>query len=188
LRPTSQVLSRQIIPTTHCGSYRSEDNSQPLKHVARLTDLSEKPQQNQDGRTNGRDTDADAGRCDAAAETLEKQYPSLRGEVIEYIENRNLIDAVLLVHCNAIIGKHMDADRLIAALWDIGMLSDSALQADKTLRIVRVALHAVAGNVDSAISDLVAIDKNAMTLGIAEIILPILLPLPRFCCAALTDL
>ena len=31
----------------------------------------------------------------------------------------------------------------------------------------------MAGNIDSAISDLVAIDKNAMTLGIAEIILPI---------------
>jgi hypothetical protein len=53
------------------------------------------------------------------------------------------------------------------------MLSDSALLADKTLAIVRVALHAVAGNVDTAISELVAIDKNAMTIGIARIVLPI---------------
>ena len=117
--------------------------------------------------------DAVAGRCATAAATLDNQYPSLRGEVIEYIENRDLIDAVLLSHCNAITGKRADADRLIAALWDTGMLADSALLADKTLAIVRVALHAVEGNVDTAISELRAIDKNSMTLGIAEIILPI---------------
>ena len=43
------------MPTTHCGSYCSEENAQPLKHVPRLTDLSEKWQQNQVGRLNGRD-------------------------------------------------------------------------------------------------------------------------------------
>jgi ribosomal protein S10 len=117
--------------------------------------------------------DAVAGRCAAAAETLQNQYPSLRGEVIEYIESSDLIDAVLLSHCNAITGKQADAERLIAALWETGMLSDSALQANKTLAIVRVALHAVAGNIDTAISELVAIDKNAMTIGIARIVLPI---------------
>ncbi len=117
--------------------------------------------------------DAVAGRCATAAETLENQYPSLRGEVIEYIENNDLIDAVLLSHCNAITGKQADAERLIAALWDTGMLSDSALLANKTLAIVRVALHAVAGDIDTAISELVAIDKDSMTLGIARIVLPI---------------
>ena len=117
--------------------------------------------------------DAVAGRCAAAAETLDNQYPSLRGEVIEYIENSDLIDAVLLIHCNAITGKRKDADRLTAALWDTGMLSDSALQRDKTLAIVRVAYHAVAGNVDKAVAELVAIDKDSMTLGISPIILPI---------------
>jgi TolB-like protein/Tfp pilus assembly protein PilF len=117
--------------------------------------------------------DAVAGRCDVAAETLETQYPSLRGEVIEYIENSDLIDAILLIHCNSLIGKRADADRLTAALWDTGMLSDSALQADKRLAIVRVAFHSVTGEVDKAISDLVAIDRDSMTLGIAEIILPI---------------
>jgi hypothetical protein len=53
------------------------------------------------------------------------------------------------------------------------MLSNSALQANKTLAIVRVALHAVEGNVDTAISELSAIDKDSMTLGISPIILPI---------------
>jgi TolB-like protein/Tfp pilus assembly protein PilF len=117
--------------------------------------------------------DAVAGRCDDAAETLDNQYPSLRGEVIEYIENNDLIDAVLLIHCNAINGNRADADRLATALWDSDMLSDSALQADKELAIVRVAFHAVAGNVDAAISDLVAIDRDSMPLGIAEIVLPV---------------
>jgi tetratricopeptide (TPR) repeat protein len=117
--------------------------------------------------------DAVAGRCDDAAKMLDNQYPSLRGEVIEYIENSDLIDAVLLAHCNAITGRTADADRLIAALWDTGMLSDRALQSDKTLAIVRVAFHAVAGHIDTAISELVAIDTDSMTLGIAEIVLPI---------------
>jgi hypothetical protein len=53
------------------------------------------------------------------------------------------------------------------------MLSDRALQSDKTLAIVRVAFHAVAGHIDTAISELVAIDTDSMTLGIAEIVLPI---------------
>jgi TolB-like protein len=117
--------------------------------------------------------DAVAGRCADAAATLENQYPSLRGEVIEYIEDRNLMEAVLLVHCNAVTGRQADADRLTAALWDTGMLSDSALQADKTLSIVRVALHAVNGNPDEAIADLVAIDRDSMTLGIVPVVLPI---------------
>jgi TolB-like protein/ribosomal protein S10 len=117
--------------------------------------------------------DAVAGRCDEAARTLDNQYPSLRGEVIEYIEDSDLIDAILLSHCKAITGEQTDTERLIAALWDSGMLSDSALQANKTLAIVRVALHAVDGNLDAAISDLVAIDRESMTLGIAPIVLPI---------------
>lgn len=117
--------------------------------------------------------DAVAGRYDIAATTLETQYPSLRGEVIEYIENSDLIDAVLLAHCNAVLGKTRDAERLIAALWDSGMLSERALKSDKTLPIVRVALHAVEGNVSAAITELVAIDKDSMTLNVAQIILPI---------------
>ncbi|MCH7637655.1 MAG: hypothetical protein IIA12_08330 [Proteobacteria bacterium] len=117
--------------------------------------------------------DAVAGRCDDAAGTLDNLYPSLRGEVIDYIENGDLIDAVLLIHCNAITGKRKDADRLTAALWETGMLSDSALQRDKTLAIVRIAYHAVAGNVDKAVAELLAIDKESMTLGISPIILPI---------------
>ena len=55
LLPESQVLSHQIIPASHCGSRRSEDNPKPLKHVPRLTDFPEKWQQNQAERINGRD-------------------------------------------------------------------------------------------------------------------------------------
>ena len=45
--------------TANCGSYRSEDNAQPLKHVPRLTDHSEKKQQNHARRINGRDRGID---------------------------------------------------------------------------------------------------------------------------------
>ena len=117
--------------------------------------------------------DAVAGRCDVAAEALETQFPSLRGEVIEYIETNDLIDAILLIHCNSLIGKQADADRLAAALWESGMLSDSVLQADRTLAIVRVAYHSVTGNVEQAVSELVAIDRDSMILGFAAIVLPI---------------
>ncbi|MDX1405751.1 MAG: tetratricopeptide repeat protein, partial [Woeseiaceae bacterium] len=117
--------------------------------------------------------DAVAGRCADAAETLDRQFPSLRGEVIEYIENNDLIDAILLIHCDKKIGKQADAKRLSAALWDTGMLSDSALQADKTLPIVRVAFYAVTGEVDKATSELAKIDRESMTLGITAITLPI---------------
>ncbi len=51
----SQVLGCQIASTTYGGSYSSKNNSQPLKHVSRLSDHSEKKQQNQAGPINGRD-------------------------------------------------------------------------------------------------------------------------------------
>ena len=117
--------------------------------------------------------DAVAGRYDVAAATLDTQYPSLRGEVIEYIENVDLINTILLAYCNKQLGNQQDADRLLTALRDTGMLSDQELKSNRTLPIVRVALHAVEGNIDAAIADLAAIDKASMTLGVAEIILPI---------------
>lgn len=117
--------------------------------------------------------DAVAGRYDVAATTLETQYPSLRGEVIDYIGLDDLMNAILLAYCDGVLGKKQDADRLIRALWDTGMLSDKSLKSNRSLPIVRVALHAVEGNVDAAVADLVAIDKASMTLGVAEIILPI---------------
>jgi len=60
--------------------------------------------------------DAVAGDCASAVTTLEHQYPSLKGEVIEYIDGYDLINAVLLAHCNAASGNTSESKRLTGAL------------------------------------------------------------------------
>lgn len=117
--------------------------------------------------------DAVAGRCGDAAVALETQLPSLKGEVLEYVDRGDLMDAVLLAYCNEVIGKGQEKDRLIGALLASSLLSDKALNADRTLKIVRVAVHSVAGDVPSALVDLNSIDRDAMPIGAAKIVLPV---------------
>lgn len=108
--------------------------------------------------------DAVADRCVDAVPTLENQFPSLKGEVIEYLDNVDLMNAALLAHCKSAIGNNREMKRLVGVLLASRLLSDQALTTDISLRLVRVAVHAVGGDIPSALADLNAIDRDAMPL------------------------
>ncbi len=117
--------------------------------------------------------DSIVDRCDAAISTLERQYPSLKGETLEYMDNQDMIDAVLLAHCNSVTGNRREAERLIGALLASGLISDKAIQTNRELGLVRVAAHAVAGDISTAISELEGIEFESMPLAISAIALPV---------------
>jgi TolB-like protein/Tfp pilus assembly protein PilF len=117
--------------------------------------------------------DAVADRCVDAVPALENQFPSLKGEVIEYLDNVDLMNAALLAHCNSAIGDIREMKRLVGALLASRLLSDQALTTDISLRLVRVAVHAVGGDIPSALADLNAIDRDAMPLSAGGITLPV---------------
>jgi TolB-like protein len=117
--------------------------------------------------------DALRGRCDAAVITLERQYPSLKGEVIEYLDGSDLINAVLLAHCYANTGNQSDSNRLTSALIASDPLSRKAVEASPSRRLVRVATLAVARDVPSAIAELETIDMENSVIMISPIALPV---------------
>lgn len=117
--------------------------------------------------------DSIVDRCDATISTLERQYPSLKGETLEYLDNQDMIDAVLLAHCNSDVGNRREAERLIGALLASGLISDKAIQTNRELGLVRVAAHAVAGDIPTAIAELEEIDFENMPLAISAIALPV---------------
>ena len=111
--------------------------------------------------------------CRGAVATLERQYPSLRGEVIEYIANGEVLDAVLLSHCYSLDGNEAQASRLIDALLSSDNLSDKAIEVSPSTMLTRVAALAVAGQVDEALALLKSVDMNNMPLSGSVIALPI---------------
>jgi TolB-like protein/cytochrome c-type biogenesis protein CcmH/NrfG len=117
--------------------------------------------------------EAIAGRCEASIAVLESQYPSLKGEIIEYMDNDDLLDAVLLAHCNAETGNAPESLRLTRALLTSDLLSADALRAAPGLKLVRTAALAVAGDKRAALDGIAAIDISTMPLAISKIALPI---------------
>jgi tetratricopeptide (TPR) repeat protein len=117
--------------------------------------------------------DAISGRCAAAISVLEDQYPSLKGEIIEYLDNEDMMDAVLLAHCNAETGNVDESERLTRALLSSDLLSEVALRAAPGLNLVRIAAQAVAGDKAGALKHLAAIDIKSVPLAISKIALPI---------------
>lgn len=112
-------------------------------------------------------------RCDEAIGTLERQYPSLKAETIEYLDAGDLINAVLLAHCNSTTGKRKEADRLIAALLASGLISEQAIETNRFLRLVRIAAYSVGGEAARALAELEQIDPEEMPLAISPIALPV---------------
>lgn len=114
-----------------------------------------------------------AERCEKTVTTLERQYPSLKGEIISYLDAPDLIDAALLAHCQAALGEHDESDRLSRLLLDSEVLSDDALKSRPGLALVRVALHAIAGNSVAAVAELETMDASEMPLAISTLALPV---------------
>jgi tetratricopeptide (TPR) repeat protein len=117
--------------------------------------------------------EAAAGNCSSSISILQQQYPSLKGEIIEYMDGEDLLDAVLLAHCNAETGNSTESRRLTRALLDSNLLSGSALVASPARRLVRIAALAVAGDKSTALSELSTIDITTMPVAISKMGLPI---------------
>lgn len=117
--------------------------------------------------------DALRDRCDATVSTLERQYPSLKGEVIEYLDGSDMINAVLLAHCYAKTGNRSDSARLTSALIASDPLSEKAVETNPAVRLIRVSAHAVARDVQRAITELEAIDMDNSIIMISPITLPV---------------
>jgi tetratricopeptide (TPR) repeat protein len=118
-------------------------------------------------------SDALAGNCRSAIRTLERQYPSLKGEVIAYLDAGDSGDAVLLAHCNNVVGNEIEAQRLISTLLAAEVLSDEAVRQNPALRIVRVAARAVGGDVAAALTELALMDPDKAPLAITSVGLPV---------------
>jgi TolB-like protein/Tfp pilus assembly protein PilF len=116
---------------------------------------------------------ASGNRCSSSVAVLEQQYPSLKGEIIEYMDGDDLLDAVLLAHCYRELGNVAESQRLTRALLNSDLLSASALIAAPGLRLVRVAALAVAGDKSTALHELSTFDITGMPLAISKINLPI---------------
>lgn len=117
--------------------------------------------------------EAVSGNCKAAVATLERQYPSLKGEVIEYMDAPDLINAVLLAHCNKEVGRDKESARLTNALFASDLISGKALQFRPGLKLVRVGLHAVAGDRETALAELERIDPDDAPVAISALALPV---------------
>lgn len=112
-------------------------------------------------------------KCAASVPILERQYPSLRGEVLHYVDQSDLGNAVLLAHCYQQTNKGQDSERLLNALLTSKQLSDDAVRSVPPLRLVRIAALAVAGRIEDARAELRTLDVDRMPLAISSIALPV---------------
>lgn len=109
----------------------------------------------------------------SAISTLERQFPSLRGETIEYLDAGDAINAVLLAHCYSQAGQTDDANRLISALLTSRVLSDESVASIPGLAMTRAAAFAVVGDIDKAEEILQWVDQDRMPPKLTPIALPI---------------
>lgn len=110
--------------------------------------------------------------CRSSISVLERQYPSLKAEVINYLAARDVIDAVLLAHCYREASDAPQSGRLIAALLASDNLSEKALASFPSLRLTRVAALAVAERGEEAVELLGSLNYDELTVVISKIPLP----------------
>lgn len=110
--------------------------------------------------------------CRSSIAVLERQYPSLKAEVINYLDSTDIIDAVLLAHCYRETGNAPESGRLIAALLASDSLSDRALASFPSLRLARVAALAVAERGGEAVELLGSLNYDELPVVISQIPLP----------------
>lgn len=112
---------------------------------------------------------AKAGNCDRTVTLLEDLYPSLKGEVIEYMDPGDYQDATLLAHCNAVINRPDEAKRLaqmVLVSQDSGEVANGWFS---NRHIILAAAHAVAGNVDEALTALGEAKALGQFLGVSPL-------------------
>lgn len=109
----------------------------------------------------------------SAIGTLERQYPSLRGEVLDYLAAEDMMDAVLLAYCYRQIGDTLASARVSGMLLASDQLSQEMVENLPIRRIVRIGALAVNGQSGQAINELGRLDSNTMPIGMGSLALPI---------------
>lgn len=111
--------------------------------------------------------------CKSAVGILERQYPSLQAEVINYLATEDVMDAVLLAWCYDRAMNANQSRRLIAALLDSDTLSADAMNARPDLKLHRIAALSVVGRTDEAITMLEGLDVAEMPVALTKLGLPV---------------
>ena len=114
-----------------------------------------------------------AGDYPTAINTLERQYPSLRGEVLNYLATEDMMDAVLLAYCYMKVGDTSASARVSNMLLASELLSEEMVENLPIRRIVRIGALTVNGQIDKAIGELERLDLNSMPIAIGSLALPI---------------
>jgi len=104
---------------------------------------------------------------------LERQYPSLRGEVLEYLATEDMMDAVLLAYCYMKVGDTSTSARVSGMLLASDLLTEQMVENIPIRRIVRIGALAVNGQNDKALGELGNLDKNTMPIAVGSLALPI---------------
>ena len=107
---------------------------------------------------------AKTGACEKSIEVLDQQFPSLKGEVVEYLEARELRHAVLLAHCHAKTGNTAEAQRLTQIVLESKILGDEEVGWFAAESLVRAAAHSVRGEIPVALETIQGIEDNRMPL------------------------
>ncbi len=114
-----------------------------------------------------------AGNYRSAISTLERQYPSLRGEVLDYLATEDMMDAVLLAYCYRKVGNGAASARVSGMLLASDLLSQEKVANLPIRRIVRIGALAVNGQNDKALTELGNLDPETMPIAVGGLALPI---------------
>jgi TolB-like protein/cytochrome c-type biogenesis protein CcmH/NrfG len=105
------------------------------------------------------------GKCEPAIKTLERQFPSLQGEVIEYIDDGDMMAVVLLAHCHDVTGSDRESDRIIQMLLTSKPFRNMRTGAWLTGYLTKAAAYSVAGDIEQALASLAQIPQERMPIG-----------------------
>jgi TolB-like protein len=118
-------------------------------------------------------SNAKSGNYPTAINTLERQHPSLRGEVLDYLDTEDMMDAVLLAYCYDKVGNSSASVRVSDMLLASELLSEEMVANLPIRRMVRIGALAVNGQVERAIDELRNLDSNTMPIALGRLALPI---------------
>ena len=89
-----------------------------------------------------------------AIRILERQYPSLKGKQLEYLDDTDMRPAALLVYCYQQIGDLDSANRLADLLLSSEHLAESGLAAIPSNRLTLAELLTIRGDFSAALAEL----------------------------------
>ncbi|MFK7958070.1 MAG: hypothetical protein AB8B96_18380 [Lysobacterales bacterium] len=113
------------------------------------------------------------GQYEDAIRILERQYPSLKGENSEYLDDSDMGPAVLLVYGYQQLGDAQTADRLANLLLSSEHLSEPGLDAIPFNRLTLAELLTIKGDTTGALAELKKLSAMGLNYGWNDLAIPI---------------